>query len=58
MRAGLGMPETLSACGVEGRALRADLEALAAAALADVCLPGNPRPATEEALKTLLKELV
>lgn len=58
MRAGLGMPETLSACGVEGRALRADLEALAAAAMADVCLPGNPRPATQEALKTLLKELV
>ena len=44
LRAGLGMPEKLTACGVEGQTLLADLDSIAQAALADVCAPGNPRP--------------
>ena len=58
LRAGLGMPEKLTACGVEGQTLLADLDSIAQAALADVCAPGNPRPATQEDLKAILKELM
>ena len=36
----------------------ADLDSIAQAALADVCAPGNPRPATREDLKSILKELM
>lgn len=58
LRAGLGMPEKLTDCGVEGQTLLADLDSIAQAALADVCAPGNPRPATREDLKAILKELM
>ena len=52
------MPEKLTACGVEGQTLLADLDSIVQAALADVCAPGNPRPATREDLKAILKELM
>ena len=58
LRAGLGMPEKLTACGVEGQTLLADLDSIAETALADVCAPGNPRPAAREDLKDILKELM
>lgn len=58
LRQSLGMPEKLTACGMEGRALRGDLEAVAAAALADVCTPTNPRPATAAELAGILKEVM
>ena len=58
LRAGLGMPEKLTDCGVEGQTLLADLDGIAETALADVCAPGNPRPVTREDLKAILKELM
>lgn len=58
LRAGLGMPEKLTACGVEGQTLLADLDSIAETALADVCAPGNLRPAAREDLKDILKELM
>ena len=58
LRGQLGQPQRLSACGVEAKVLKADGEAIAAAALADLCTPTNPRPATPRDVKGLLKELV
>ena len=58
LRAGLDMPEKLTDCGVEGQTLQADLDGIAETALADVCAPGNPRPAAREDLKAILKELM
>lgn len=58
LRVSLGMPGTLTECGVERATVLADLDDLAAAALADVCTPGNPRPVSGADLKALLKELV
>ena len=40
----VGIPQTLQEIGVK----RADLEALAEAAMADVCTGGNPRPCSKE----------
>ena len=48
----------LSSCGVDGKTVKADSDAIAAAALADLCTPSNPRPATAQDVKGLLKELV
>lgn len=42
----VAIPQTLEAIGVQ----EADLEALADAAMADVCTGGNPRPCTKEAV--------
>lgn len=58
LRQSLDMPAGLAACGVEPSALAADLDALTAAALADVCAPSNPRPATAGDLAGILKALV
>lgn len=55
LRKSLGMPDSLSACGVEAKALHTHLDALIAAALADVCMPGNPRAPTAGELAALLK---
>ena len=57
LRGQLGLPERLTACGVEGRTLRADLDGLAEAALADGCIPSNPCPVSAQDVKHLLKEL-
>ena len=57
LRAQLQLPQKISACGVESRTLKADGDAIAAAALADLCAPANPRPVTAEDIKGLLKEL-
>lgn len=48
----VGVPEKLHELGVE----KEDLSALAAAAIRDVCTPGNPRDVTEEDLLALYKE--
>ena len=57
LRGRLEQPGRLSACGVEPAALRAGLDAVAADALADFCTASNPRPATAEDVKTLLRGL-
>ena len=57
LRARLGLPDRLAACGVEAKKLHADLDELAAAALGDLCAPSNPRSASAEDVKALLKEL-
>lgn len=48
----VGVPEKLNALGVKEE----DLPALAAAAIIDVCTPGNPRDVTEADLLALYKE--
>jgi lactaldehyde reductase len=48
----VGVPEKLHELGVK----KEDLPALAAAAIKDVCTPGNPRDVTEEDLLALYKE--
>ncbi|MDR1515648.1 MAG: lactaldehyde reductase [Synergistaceae bacterium] len=48
----VGVPEKLHELGVK----KEDLAALAAAAIRDVCTPGNPRDVTEEDLLALYKE--
>ena len=58
LRSQLGQPQRLSSCGVDGKTVKADSDAIAAAALADLCTPSNPRPATAQDVKGLLKELV
>lgn len=58
LRQSLGMPGKLSACGVDGKTVQADLDAITAAALSDVCTPGNPRIPSASDLAALLKEVV
>lgn len=58
LRSSLGMPETLAACGVVRETLLADLDAIAAAALEDICTPTNPRPVTAGELKAILREII
>ncbi len=53
----LKLPDRLTACGVETRQLHAALDELTAAALGDLCAPANPRSASAEDVKALLKEL-
>jgi lactaldehyde reductase len=48
----VGVPDKLHELGVK----KEDLPALAAAAIKDVCTPGNPRDVTEEDLLALYKE--
>jgi lactaldehyde reductase len=48
----VGVPDKLNALGVKEE----DLPALAAAAIKDVCTPGNPRDVTEQDLLNLYKE--
>ena len=50
----LGNPTRISQVGVEADGI----EALADAAFADVCTPGNPRPATREDIKALYTSLL
>ena len=57
LRAQLKLPDRLTACGVETRQLHAALDELTAAALGDLCAPANPRSASAEDVKALLKEL-
>lgn len=58
LRSRLKLPARLTACGVEGKTLRADEAAIAAGVLADRCTPANPRPVTAEDVALLLKELI
>lgn len=58
LRESLKMPESLTACGLPRAAVLSELDAVAAAAQADVCTPGNPRAASASELATLIKELV
>ena len=57
LRSQLKLPDRLAACGVETRQLHAALDELTAAALGDLCAPTNPRSASAEDVKALLKEL-
>ena len=57
LRARLGLPDRLAACGVEAGKLHAALDELAAAALGDLCAPSNPRRPSAEDVRALLKEL-
>lgn len=57
LRSQLKLPDRLTACGVETRQLHAALDELTAAALGDLCAPANPRSASAEDVKALLKEL-
>ena len=57
LRSQLKLPDRLTACGVETRQLHAALDELTAAALGDLCIPTNPRSASAEDVKALLKEL-
>ena len=47
----VGIPQTLKEIGVK----REDLEALAEAAMADVCTGGNPRPCSRELVLEVYK---
>lgn len=58
LRASLKLPERLSACGVEPDTLRNDLDSVASTAMEDRCAPANPRAASREDLKAILKELI
>ena len=57
LRARLGLPQRLGECGVETGQLQAGLEALVEAALADLCAPSNPRAASPEDVRILLRGL-
>lgn len=56
LRESLGMPGSLTACGIKAEELSGCEGELARAALGDVCTPGNPRLAGEEALCGLIRE--
>ncbi len=58
LRQSLGMPGRLTDCGVERKTVLADLEAITAAALADVCMPGNPRSAAAAELAAIVREVL
>ena len=55
LRTGLGIPARLDLPPAQ---LKAALPALSAAALADVCLPGNPRPVTAADVEAMMEALV
>ncbi len=55
LRTGLGIPARLDLPPAE---LKAALPALSAAALADVCLPGNPRPVAAADVEAMMEALV
>lgn len=56
LRDRLSMPASLTGAGLEREAVLAAEDAVAEAALADVCLPGNPRQAGRDDVKRLLRE--
>ena len=53
----LGQPDRLTACGVEPGQVRTCGDEVAAAALADPCAPSNPRSATAQDVRAILREL-
>lgn len=55
LRTGLGIPARLDLPPAE---LKAALPALSAAALSDVCLPGNPRPVAAADVEAMMEALV
>ena len=57
LRAALGLPGTLHEAGIPTADLDAAADALADAALADACAASNPRPATGEDLKAILRQV-
>lgn len=57
LRRSLKLPDRLTACGVEEQSFAQALDSIAQAALQDRCAPSNPRTATAEDLKAILKEL-
>ncbi len=57
LRRKLGQPDRLSQCGVDPKEVKARGDELAAAALADLCAPSNPRDATAQDIKAILREL-
>ena len=57
LRSQLKLPAKLTACGVEGKTVKADADAIASSALADRCTPANPRAVTADDVKAILKEL-
>ena len=57
LRGRLEQPGRLSECGVEAKQVKACGDEIAAAALADLCAPSNPRPVTPQDIKAILREL-
>lgn len=57
LRHSLGGPDTLAACGVDKAALEEKLDPLAAAALADRCVEGNPIRPTEGEIRDILRSV-
>ena len=57
LRTRLEQPGSLSQYGVDPKEVKAKGEEIAAAALADLCAPSNPRNVTAEDIKAILKEL-
>ena len=57
LRGRLEQPGRLSECGVDAKQVRACGDEIAAAALADLCAPSNPRPVTPQDIKAILREL-
>lgn len=57
LRNQLHLPATLREAGISGEALDSGLDALAGAALADPCLASNPRTATRDDLKAILRRV-
>ncbi len=56
-RGRLEQPGRLSECGVDPKEVKAKGDEIAAAALADLCAPSNPRSVTAQDIKTILREL-
>ena len=57
LRSLLRLPATLREAGISGEALDAALDALTEAALADPCLASNPRPASRDDLRAILRRV-
>ena len=56
LRGSLGMPGSLTGCGIPGGELLGALDSLTEAALGDICTGTNPVPPDERALGALLRE--
>ena len=57
LRGRLEQPGRLSECGVDAKTVRDQGDEIAAAALADLCAPSNPRSVTPQDIKAILREL-
>lgn len=57
LRTQLSLPGTLAQAGIDGAALRQNMDALIAAALEDPCCETNPTPVTEALLRAILQEV-